>query len=429
MSELLNHLLAIDYIPHGHCYRWQTNLVWLHVSSDSLIALAYFWIPVMLLYFVSNRRDVPFSWIFMLFTLFIVLCGMTHLLEVWTLWHPHYWLSGSVKAVTAMVSLFTAAELFPLIPKALALPSPAQLEAANRALEQEIEERKQIEQELRQYKQHLQDLVDRRTAELANANQQLQLEIAKRRKSQARLAQLLAEVKSANQELNDFAHIISHDLKAPLRGISNLVDWLLEDYSDRLDNAGQEMLIKLARKTHLLQNLIDGVLQYSMVGRLKEENVEIDLNLLLPEAIALVSPPDNIKIVIETELPTLQAERTRILQLFQNLLSNAIKYIDKQQGKVRVGCRRASSQIEFWIADNGRGVEEKYFNRIFQIFQKLPSNNHSESSGIGLTIVKKIVELYGGEIWLNSALGQGTTFFFTLPKAIKFEQNGVSESR
>mgnify|MGYP002777021756 CR=1 FL=1 len=141
--------MAGGYIPHGHCYLWQTGLVGLHVLSDSLIAIAYYSIPLTLLYFVRQRQDFPFNQIFLLFGAFIVACGTTHILEIWTLWHPTYWLSGSVKAVTALVSVYTAMTLVPLVPQALALPSPTQLEAANRKLEREIQERQQIEAELR----------------------------------------------------------------------------------------------------------------------------------------------------------------------------------------------------------------------------------------------------------------------------------------
>ncbi len=136
------------FIPHGHCYLWKPGLVGLHIASDSLIALAYYSIPITLIYFVRKRRDLPFDWIFLLFGAFIIACGTTHLLEVWTLWHPNYWLSGFIKAITAAISLCTAVLLVPLIPKALALPSPAQLEEANHQLEREIRERTAAETQL-----------------------------------------------------------------------------------------------------------------------------------------------------------------------------------------------------------------------------------------------------------------------------------------
>ncbi|OLP19525.1 hypothetical protein BST81_04445 [Leptolyngbya sp. 'hensonii'] len=151
------------FIPHGHCYLWKPGLVWLHVVGDSLTGLAYYSIPCGLIYFVQKREDLPFSWIFLLFGSFIIACGTTHFLEVWTVWHPTYWLSGLVKVLTAIVSLYTAGALAPLIPRALALPRPAQLEAANRDLEREVADRKRIEEILRQSEARYRAIVEDQT--------------------------------------------------------------------------------------------------------------------------------------------------------------------------------------------------------------------------------------------------------------------------
>ncbi|MBG1261872.1 response regulator [Nostoc sp. BAE] len=171
-----------SFIPHGHCYLWQTNLVWLHILSDAFIALAYYSIPATLFYFVRKRQDLPFDWIFLLFSAFIVACGTTHLIEIWTLWHPTYWLSGFVKAVTAMISVVTAIQLIPLVPQALALPSPAQLEQANQELQTQIAERLRVEEELRKYQNHLEEMVAVRTNEISKTNEQLQQEILERQR-------------------------------------------------------------------------------------------------------------------------------------------------------------------------------------------------------------------------------------------------------
>ncbi|MBD2563733.1 MULTISPECIES: PAS domain S-box protein [Nostoc] len=157
MMEFLNNFFSTSqFIPHGHCYLWKPGLVWLHLVSDVLTGLAYYSIPVMLVYFVRKRRDVPFGWIFLMFGAFIVACGTTHLMDVWTLWHPTYWLSGLLKAITAFVSVLTAVQLVPLIPQALTLPSPAQLEAANYQLAKEIAERIRTEEVLRESEQRWQ---------------------------------------------------------------------------------------------------------------------------------------------------------------------------------------------------------------------------------------------------------------------------------
>jgi PAS domain S-box-containing protein len=183
MSQLwTNFFSSTPFIPHGHCYLWKTSLVWLHLSSDALIALAYFSIPITLFYFVRKRQDLPFNWIFLLFAAFIVACGTTHIMGIWTLWHPTYWLSGSIKAVTAAVSCVTSVNLIYLIPQALALPSPTQLQQANQQLQAEIVERERVEEELRKYQNHLEDLVTKRTSEITETNEQLQQEITERQR-------------------------------------------------------------------------------------------------------------------------------------------------------------------------------------------------------------------------------------------------------
>ena len=241
-------------------------------------------------------------------------------------------------------------------------------------------------------------------------------DITERKRAEERQAQLLQEVKSVNKELKDFAYIVSHDLKAPLRGIKTLTDWLATDYADKLDENGKEQLNLLLNRVQRMHNLIDGVLKYSRVGRVKEEKVKVDLNGLVSEVIDMVAPPENIEITVENKLPVVECEQIRIMQVFQNLLSNAVKYMDKPKGQVRIGCVEEDSFWNFSISDNGPGIEEKYFEKIFQMFQTLTPRDEFESTGIGLTVVKKIIEMYGGRILVESEVGNGTTFFFTLPK-------------
>ncbi|MBU7585614.1 MAG: GHKL domain-containing protein [Nostoc sp. TH1S01] len=419
--DFLNFFLSTNFIPHGHCYLWQPGLVWLHILSDCIISFSYYSIPLMLVYFIRKREDVPFRNIFVLFSAFIISCGTTHLLEILTLWYPYYWLSGTIKALTAIISFYTALTLIPLVPQALALPSPAQLEAANQALQVEITERKLVENELRQYKERLEELVEQRTAELAAANKQLQTEIVQRKKSQERMAELLQELKHTNQELNDFAYIVSHDLKAPLRGIGLLSEWLMNDYADKFDNEGKDLINKILIRVNKLQNLIDSILEYSRIGRIREEKREVNLHNIVRDVIEILEPSKDIQIEISEIFPIIYCEKTKIEQVFQNLLSNAIKFLGKPQGKIIVGCTEEEDYWKISIADNGIGIEEKYFTKIFQIFQKLSPTPDSESTGIGLSIVKKIVEMYGGSIWLESQVDQGSTFFFTIKKTLQIQ--------
>jgi diguanylate cyclase (GGDEF)-like protein len=200
MSELRDLFFNIfapeSYMPHGQCYLWQTPLVWLHVTSDTLIGLAYFSIPICLVYFIRRRQDIPFQRIFKLFSLFIIVCGITHFLEVWTLWYSAYWLSGGAKMVTALVSVYTSIELIPIIPKALSLKSPYDLQQLNEQLEAQIAERAIAEAELRKLYQELESRVEERTLSLEETNLQLTEEVEGRKFMQRSL-------KSANTKLGE----------------------------------------------------------------------------------------------------------------------------------------------------------------------------------------------------------------------------------
>jgi two-component system sensor kinase FixL len=240
--------------------------------------------------------------------------------------------------------------------------------------------------------------------------------ITERKLAEQKQAELLQKLCEINQELEDFAHVVSHDLKAPLRAIKALAEWLSTDYQDKLDEQGRENLQLLGSRVDRMQGLIDGVLQYSRVGHTEQGTVPVDLGRIVPEIIENLGVPEPISIQIESDLPTIEADVTRITQVFQNLLSNAIKYMDKPQGHIAVACVEADGFWKFSVADNGPGIEQKHFERIFKLFQILAPRDDRESTGIGLTIAKKIVEMYGGKIWVESEVGQGSTFYFTLPK-------------
>jgi PAS domain S-box-containing protein len=790
MKSLANFLMSDLFIPHGHCYLWKPDLVGLHLGSDLTIAIAYFSIPLTLFYFVKKREDLPFNWIFSLFGAFIILCGTTHLLEVWTLWHPVYWLSGAVKAITAIVSAYTAVVLVKLIPQALLLPSPAQLTTANQALQHQIRERELAEAQIQLLNDRLEirvvertreleasmlqvrdlaermelaieaaqmgacdwniltqkiiwndyhvkllgytpgaaeysyadwerrvhpedlprvkaaielamatqtdysseyrviwadgsihwlngfgrfyydqdgqpirmtgvaeDITDRKQSELAlavseerlklaidsahmgtfdwnlvtqkvtwNADHQALLgyslelgeddtyaawerrvapedlprvkaeiqrardahidytceyrviwadgsihwieafgrfyydlhdlpvrmagvinDITDRKQSELAVAeseerfratfeqaavgfahvglagqwlqvnqkicdivgyteaelltktfqditypedlstdleylhQLLggeiqtytmekryihkldkivwvnltvslrwdhsgapiyfisvvedisdrkqAEfdlqektlelaktavlVKQRNQELDQFTHIVSHDLKAPLRAIANLATWIEDDLEGEIPAETQEHLTLMRSRVYRMEALINGLLEYARVGNTPANLATFSLEDLLTEIIDTLSIPSSFTIDVPANLPTITTNRLLLSQVLTNLLGNACKHHDRSDGRIEVGAQHQGAIWTFTVADDGPGIAPENQDRVFEVFQTLAPRDRPENTGIGLSIVKKIVESQGGNITLESEIGRGTTFRFT----------------
>lgn len=235
------------------------------------------------------------------------------------------------------------------------------------------------------------------------------------RRLNTNLQQQARIIEAANRELTDFAYVVSHDLKAPLRGIGSLSNWLAADYADKLDDMGREQLSLMTTRVKRLNALIDGILAYSRAGRSREERLAVDLDMVARSVAELLAPPPHIRIEFTTPLPTVDFELTKAQQLFQNLFSNAIKYMDKPAGLIRVGCVARESFWEFFVADNGPGIEEKYFEKVFQLFQTLAPRDEVEGTGVGLALVKKIVELEGGRAWLTSVPGAGAPSILPCP--------------
>jgi PAS domain S-box-containing protein len=225
------------------------------------------------------------------------------------------------------------------------------------------------------------------------------------------------ELIRTNKELQEFAYITAHDLKTPLRGIGTLAEWLSTDYADKFDEQGQKHVKLLAERAKRTDKLVDSILQYSSAGQLREEQEQVDLNTVLPEIICEIDPPENIEITLDNKLPVLMCKKTHIRQVFYNLLSNAVKHMDKEKGQIKVGCLEENGFWKFSVADNGPGIDQKYFKKIFKIFQMLSPTDETESTGIGLSIAKKIVKMNAGRIWVESKVGEGSTFFFTVPKS------------
>ena len=307
-----------------------------------------------------------------------------------------------------------------MIQRAMAISSD-ELYAANRKLQNEAEEQKEVINKLKSVIDTLKfynlkedeqvddveltgsslvDFIDNQTKEIVKMNKQKQ--------------SMLTELEHLNQELSDYAHMVSHDLKSPLRSIETLTTWLSQDYIDLFDDNGKNTMHLIKTNVQKMDTLISGILEYSTIGKNQIEVYDVDTDKLVTELLHSTHIPKHISIT-KSKLPIIKGDKYRLQQLFQNLIGNAIKYNDKDQGVVKIGVEDQENYWQFYITDNGKGIEEAYFEKIFKTFEKL--ENNPDSSGIGLSIVKKIVELYGGKIWLESQVGIGSTFYFTLKKA------------
>jgi len=237
----------------------------------------------------------------------------------------------------------------------------------------------------------------------------------------SRLSLLLANTNQAlterNQELDSFAYIASHDLKAPLRGIANLSQWLEEDIEDDLAPENQRQFELLRKRVYRMEGLINGLLEYSRVGRTETASEKVDVKELLAEIIDSLNPPTTFNIEIIGEMPIFITKRLLLRQVFANLLSNAIKHHPRDDGNVKISVEDKDQLYKFMVADDGCGINPKDKDKVFTIFQTLQSRDKKENTGVGLSIVKKIVESEGGQITVDSELGKGATFHFTWLKS------------
>lgn len=226
--------------------------------------------------------------------------------------------------------------------------------------------------------------------------------------------ELLINLEKQNQALNEYAHMVSHDLKAPLRSIDTLINWFIDDNKEVMHEANLKSMNLILSNVEKMDLLIKGILNYSSIQNQPAESRTIDLDHLTTELFKTIEVPNNFKIVIATKLPRILGNDFRYKQLFQNLIENALKYNDKEEGEIVIGHSENESEYEFYVKDNGIGIPLVYQSKVFKIFSKL--HNDPKSSGIGLSIVNKIIEFYKGKIWIESQENLGTTFYFTLPK-------------
>lgn len=245
------------------------------------------------------------------------------------------------------------------------------------------------------------DFIDNQTKEILEINKQKD--------------KLVLNLERQNKELNDYAHMLSHDLKSPLQSINALTNWVKEDYAEDLDNEGRTVIDLILDNVEKMDTVIQGILEYSTIGKVEKKRYKVDLNSLLVDSILRIDNSKGIKIKILNKLPTIYGDLDRLELLFHHLIDNAVKFNDKgANGIVEIKCYEETDFWRFSIKDNGKGIEKKYFDKIFIAFQKL--ENDYKSAGIGLSIVQKIIEAYEGTISIKSSLNLETIFTFTLKK-------------
>ncbi|MFP4519784.1 MAG: sensor histidine kinase [Oceanicaulis sp.] len=378
------------FMPHGMCYLWRPDVLWLHVGSDALIALSYFSIPAAMAAFSARRPDLAYRPVIWLFIAFIILCGFTHAFSIWTVWTPDYVMQGYLKAATALASMATAVALWPLLPRAAALPSSEDLKAKNAALEHEIARRAGVEAELTALAADLERRVEKRTAEL----------------------------KRANAALDQFATTASHDLQAPLRHIGLFAELIARDEAG-LSEAGRNQLGRISISVERLQSLITALLTYAKLVNTPPQIEATDLTRVAQAA------ADARRLEIEAAgaqmeigaLPRVQADPVLIERVFDNLIGNALKY-HEGDGALRVVIEGEADRntAAISVTDNGPGVPEAFAERAFAMLTRLQSGG--DGAGVGLAFCRTIVESHGGSMHLDTSHAGGARFIFTLPPAV-----------
>jgi len=276
---------------------------------------------------------------------------------------------------------------------------------------------KELLRELQAIRDGLERTVQERTSELRSLNTDLKREMKEKEAAQRAQRQMVESLSRINAELESFAYVTSHDLKTPLRGIATIADWLLEDYADRLDDAGRDNLRLMKQRVQRMNDLIDGILRYSRAGRASDETERMDVAAIVAECVSVMHLPDTTAITVGGEFPTVKANRTLLIQVIENLLGNAVKYADPQQGEVRITGNAVEGGWEISVYNNGPGIPKEHHDRIFEIFQTLHHGDDAQSTGVGLTIVKKVIAAWGGTISVDSDEKRGgTTFTFTIPE-------------
>lgn len=381
--------MATGFMPHGMCFLWTPWLLSLHAVSDSLIALSYFSIPVVLALFAWKRPETRYKPVLWLFTAFILLCGTTHVLAIWVIWNPDYITEGVIKAATALASVATAIVLWPLFPKALRIPSLEQLEAANRDLTGEIARRTAAEAELGSLARNLETRVAARTAELSRSN----------------------------ETLREYAATVAHDLQTPLRHIAMFSEMLSRKSAASLDEDGRELLDQINGATGRMRGMVLSLLEYSQLVDQVPDPEELEIRSVLEAALAENrSELDAVSASVTVSAEgVVYGDRDLLVRLFSNLVDNAVKYRADDPLALAIEAVEDGRETVITVTDNGIGVPAEFADRIFEMLKRLHGEERP-GTGIGLSLCRRIAEGHGGSIRLDTGHASGARFVVRLPK-------------
>lgn len=376
------------YTPHGFCLAWNPWVLWLHIWADLLIAISYFSLPILILQFLRRRGTRDMYLPAMLFAAFILLCGITHLISIVTLWVPIYGIQGVLKMATGVVSAVTALSCWRIMPTALQMPTITALNAANH--------------------RHRSERVHRRQAEkMARVSREM-------------LARKVEELNATNRELGQFAYAASHDLQSPSRSLAMSLDMLDEDHGASLDDEGRVLLQQARMTADRMTRMTKDILDFAELLDGKSLFERLDLNVTFTRAAEALS--DQIaKTGAEVDigkLPRAIADAHQLDIVARNLLENALTYCDPDEPpRIVVSCGPADTpnEVEIRISDNGIGIAPEHLDRIFVMFTRLDHSSQVSGSGMGLAICQRAMAMQGGSIRVTSAPGKGSTFILRLP--------------
>jgi signal transduction histidine kinase len=366
ISKLIS---ANEFLPHATCYLRNERLIWLHASSDLVIGLSYVAISSTLAYLVFRaRREIPFHWMFLAFGLFIITCGFTHFMEVWTVWQPVYWLSGYVKIVTGIASASTAIFLPTLVPKVIRLIREARL----------------------------------------STERKIQLE------------QLNEELSGANEELKAFTYSASHDLRAPLRTMNSMSTLLLETLPENTDPEARQFATRIQNGAYRMNQLLDDLLAYSAFYKLDTPISKFSPAPIIEEIISEFETDikhRKAQVSIQGVMPDVTANPTLLKMVLSNLIANAVKYVPEDRvPRVEISAHNAEGQVEISVKDNGPGIPPQFRQKIFEPFERL--HRDQSGTGLGLAIVMRGIQKMRGQAGVEpNPEGTGSRFWVRLPAA------------